>query len=121
MATVTVQVKIDLDPMIEGIEKVLTDNETMLEVNKALAEWCDPYVPYRTGALSKNITIDADGVTYNQPYAYKNYYGVDIPHRKTYHPLATAKWDEAMMADHGDEFNQVVSDIIARRLQELNG
>jgi len=120
MPTITVNLQID-DAFIGNIEKVLTDEDTLIEVNQALAKWCDPYVPYRTGALSKNLIIDSTGVTYNQPYAEKNYYGVDIPHNLTYHPLATAKWDEAMMRDHGDEFVNEVSDIIARRLRELNG
>ena len=120
MATVRFEIQLD-DSFAQDIEKVLDDDATRLEINKALAKWCDPYVPYRTGALSKNIVISADGITYNQPYAEKNYFGVDIPHNLTIHPLATALWDEVMMQDHEEEFMTEVQEIINRRLQELNG
>lgn len=119
MADVTFKIEVDI-PIKEMLDEVL-DDATRLEINEALAKWCDPYVPYHTGALSQNIEISVDGVTYNQPYAAKNYYGVGIAHRIDVHPLATAKWDEAMMQDHSEEFLNEVNSIISRRLQELNG
>ena len=116
-----VQLKVDIDiPILSSFDSVM-DDATKREICEVIAEMCDPYVPYRTGKLSKNVTISSEGVTYNQPYAEKNYFGVDIPHNLTIHPLATAKWDEAMMADHGEEFMSRVQDIINRRLQELHG
>ena len=120
MATVRFEIQLD-DSLAQDIEKVLDDDATRIEINEAVAKWCDPYVPFRTGALATDIVISPDGITYNQPYAEKNYFGVDIPHNLTIHPLATALWDEAMMRDHEDEFMTEVQEIINRRLQELNG
>ena len=120
MASVRFEIELD-NSLANDIENIINDEATMVEINECVAKWCDPYVPFRTGALSKDIVISSDGITYNQPYAEKNYFGVDIPHNLTIHPLATALWDEAMMRDHEEEFLLEVSDIINRRLQELNG
>ena len=123
MASVRFEIKLDESFIkgIENIQSILTDDSTMLEIHECLAKWCDPYVPYRTGALSKNIEISSEGITYNQPYAEKNYFGVDIPHNLTIHPLATAMWDKVMMQDHEEEFMAEVEEIKNRKLGELNG
>ena len=120
MSLVHFDVKVDI-PIADAIERAL-DDDTMLQLHQLLADKCDPYVPYRTGALSQNVEVTPKSVNYTQPYAAKNYFGEDISHNPQYHPLATAKWDEAMMQDHGDEFISEVKDIIVRRLdEELNG
>ena len=119
MASVDFKITVDI-PLFDHLEEILNDDATKKEVHELLAQMSDPYVPYRTGALASNIDITAQGVTYNQPYAEKNYLGVGIPHNPQYHPLATALWDEAMMRDRGDEFLLKVQDIVLRRLEEID-
>lgn len=95
------------------------NDEFTTQCAAVLAEMCDPYVPYRTGALAENITVDARGVTYNQPYAEKVYNGVGIVFRKEMHPLATAKWDEVMLQDHQDEFEARIKEIAIDRVRSV--
>ena len=101
----------------------LLDDATKTEICQAFAEYCDPYVPMDTGRLSESGLSGAtpDGVVYNVPYATKQYVGVDIVHKLEHHPRATAFWDEVMMQECGEEFYQVVQDILLRRAKELYG
>ena len=119
MAKVTLNVNSDkLRQVIMRHIELLDDNATMTEIHQLLATMCDPYVPYRTGALANNIDITADHVRYNQPYAARNYFKDNFQHSPEVHPLATAHWGEAMLADHGDEFRAGVAEIINRRLKK---
>lgn len=113
MAT-KIEVKLDRK-LKKALEKV-NDPITMLAVHNTLAKKCDPYVPFLEGPLSQTIQVSSEGVRYIQPYARRQYYGVNFNHTLEYHPLATAKWDEAMMRDKGDEFRAEVKAIIQRRL-----
>lgn len=129
----------------------VNDTATMLAIHNTLAKRCDPYVPMLEGPLSQTTIISAKGVTYTQPYAayqyYGEVYGPNIPiikdgiiigwfsppgkkkhptgrpinYSKDQHPLASAKWDEAMLRDHGEEFYQEVKDIIRWRVNHAGG
>lgn len=127
MATL-IKVKVDID--ISGIEDhfrdLCNDKTTMLEIHNAFAKKCDPYVPMLNGPLHESglANVTSEYVEYgdpNVPYARYQYYGVDFNHTIEKHPLATAKWDEAMMRDRGDEFEKEVKDILVRRYRELYG
>lgn len=57
----------------------------------------DPYVPFLTGALKNTATEEVNRITYNTPYARRQYYenpgtGLRGPH-----------WTERMWADRGKE------------------
>ena len=39
---------------------------------------------------------------------------VQIPRGNVVHPLASAKWDKAMLRDHKDDFNKQVKDILVK-------
>lgn len=99
-------------------ESVLNDSVVRTEINQAIAEKCDPYVPYQTGALANNTEITENGIRYKQPYASHQYYG-EFEHNKSVHPLATSHWDKVMMQNHKDELNAEIKDIINDRLKEL--
>lgn len=94
---------------------------TMLAIHNTLAKMCDPYVPFLEGPLSQTAVITAEGVTYIQPYARYQYYGENFNHTLDKHPLASAKWDEAMLRDHREQFDAEVEDIIRWRIAETHG
>ena len=57
----------------------------------------DPYVPFLTGVLKNTVTEEVNRITYNTPYARRQYYenpgtGLRGPH-----------WTERMWADRGKE------------------
>lgn len=64
----------------------------------------DKYVPYDEGILANTVIIGTNTITYDQPYALYQYYGVrkDGTHKivnrtLTKHPLATSYWDRHMV------------------------
>ena len=120
MAT-TILVHLDKNVFSDAIREKLNEVNnptTMLALHNILAKRCDPYVPFLEGPLSQTTVVSSKGVTYVQPYARYQYYGEDFNFTRDKHPLASAKWDEAMMRDHGDEFNQEVKDTIKWRLKQ---
>ena len=116
MASIKINVKLS-DALTERLNDINSSN-TMLAIHNTLAKMCDPYVPYRKGPLSQTINISSRGVTYTQPYARRQYYGDSFNHFLEIHPLATARWDKAMLRDHGEEFNMEVEDILRWRLRQ---
>lgn len=103
------------------------------------------------GVLSQSVEVTPESVRYTQPYAryqyYGEVYGPNIPiiengvvvgwfsppgkpkhptgrpinYSKEKHPLATSKWNEAMMRDHREEFVEQVRNILRQRARELYG
>lgn len=114
----SVEVKVDInDQHIKDMIDDLADDRTLFEIHNLLYKMCDPYVPFLEGPLSQTAEVSAEGVLYAVPYARYQYYGDDFHHTTERHPLASARWDEAMMRDHGDEFKQQVTEILRRRAQ----
>ena len=63
----------------------------------AATEWhrlYAPYTPYKTGMLDNTVSISPKQIKHTVPYARYQYHG-DFRHTQTYHPKASAKWDEA--------------------------
>ena len=64
----------------------------------------DPYVPFLTGVLKNTATEEVNRITYNTPYARRQYYenpgtGLRGPH-----------WTERMWADRGKEIVEAVAE-----------
>lgn len=113
---VTIKTTVDMDDAaIEDKLYKLLDDATMLEIHNLFAKMMDPYVPFLEGPLSQTAEVTPRFVRYIQPYAHYQYEGVGFNFTQDYHPLASAHWDKAMMADHGEEFVEQVRRIIARR------
>lgn len=119
MALIDVEIDLDEDVLADYIKDICDDGQTMLEISNLLAKECDPYVPFLEGPLSQTNIVSPEGVTYIQPYARYQYYGDEFNHTIDYHPKASARWDEAMMAERGEEFSHEVAEIIARRAKQL--
>lgn len=113
----SINVKVQLSQALQDKLKELNNPTTMLAIHNTLAKRCDPYVPFLEGPLSQTAVVSSKGVRYIQPYARRQYYGDSFKHTLDYHPLASARWDEAMLRDHGEEFNQEVQDILSWRVK----
>ncbi len=112
-----VKVKVNIDTDLKDKIAQINNPTTMLALHNSLAKHCNPYVPFLRGPLSQTAQVTSKAVRYIQPYARYQYYGDNFNHTKEFHPLASARWDEAMMRDHGDEFNAEVNDILIDRLR----
>lgn len=116
----TVTITVDENAIIAKIESLL-DETTMTQIQRTFATTLHPYVPYDTGRLSTDITVDSTGVTYHAPYAAKNYYGTDIAHKREKHPLATALWDKVAMQTEQEALAHKVELILKQKAREQNG
>ena len=73
-------------------------------LGEAVTEACEPYVPYRTGALCRSVSLSlgTDGtsaeIRWDVPYAAECYYA-SRPFSKRVHPHACARWAEAARAE----------------------
>ena len=97
------------------------DDTLMLRVHSLFERYCEPYVPFLTGALSQTTEVTPEYVKYKVPYAHRQYVGEDFNHTLTYHPLASAYWDRVMLSTQGDEFLEQVKELIRQRAGELYG
>lgn len=148
MAKITIKPKVS--NFLQGKIAELNNATTMLTIHENLAKRCDPYVPMDEGMLAQTVVITPQEVRYVQPYAryqyYGEIYGPNIPikengevvgwfsppglpkhptgrqmqHSTEKHPLATSKWDKAMLRDHGEEFYKEVEDILRWRWKRVN-
>lgn len=112
MAFVSMRVNLDESKLKASILSMLSPT-VMSEAYQMMYMMCDPYVPYVTGQLAHNVTVDSNGIHYLQPYA-EEVYNSNRYHSPSVHPLASSKWDEAMYRDHKDEFDKKLTDIVNR-------
>lgn len=77
------------------------------KVQKFFTETCykhmDKYVPMDTGALSRNVDVKSDSITYQSVYANYMYKGISksgkpFNYNKDKHPYAGSYWDKRMVS-----------------------
>lgn len=77
----------------------------------------DPYIPFRTGVLKNNVTETPTTITYNAPYARRQYYenqgtgrqGTTKFSKHNYKCLRGKRWTERMWVDRGPEIVKAVA------------
>ena len=77
-----------------GDTRLYASNRCFLRMQK--------YVPYDTGALSLTVTVKPDSVTYEQPYAHRQY----VANKGD--GIRGKKWDERMWSAEGDALTMEV-------------
>jgi hypothetical protein len=112
------EVEINAERLIEGLDS-LVDDDVKTRIHALFAETVDPWTPFLTGALHSDITVDAEGVTYNVPYAAEKYYGTVF--HKEEHPLATDHWDKVAMETEMEAFVEKVKEILTMRAKQAHG
>lgn len=75
----------------------------------------NPYIPYDSGALSKNYVVTEDYIEFQQPYAHKQHEGDNFNFSRDMHPLACAHWEDAMMKAKSGQLAKAVTDYINRK------
>ena len=121
MSRLNVDVSFNDRHIRELFESLLNDERTMYEIHALFARMIDPWVPYLHGPLSKTVEIEPGCVRYVQPYARRQYFGLDFNHTKDVHPLASAMWDKAAMQTQREAFVKQVQDILVRRARQNAG
>ena len=106
--------------LIENKINSLITDDVLLQIQTLFAKTIEPWTPYWHGDLSTDITIDSTGVTYNVPYAKKQYYE-SLAYHKDVHPLATKLWDKVAMQSEMENFENQVKEILIERAREIYG
>lgn len=110
------KVTVDTTEIINKLNSLTQDEDTMTLIHANYAKILDPYVPYDTGYLSQDsVEIESDGVVYTADYAWRQYYGEDFKHKTEVHPLATARWDEVAMQTQSDVVQAMVRDVLVEK------
>lgn len=91
------------------------DDDVLTFFGEEAARQMNPYVPYDQGPLSKNYVVTTKYIEYQMPYAHRQFNGDWFNFSKDMHPLATAHWDQAMMAARKDRLAKAVEDYIKSR------
>lgn len=87
-------------PLVKNFDKQAILNAVRLddEFGRYAAEsWqkrVEPYIPYRTGRLCNDVSIEPWSIVYKAPYANEVYNNTKMNFNKEKHPLATAHWNE---------------------------
>lgn len=100
---------------INAIVNSRINNDLKLYAHSRLRDYCDAYVPYDTGLLTRNVRVTTEAVHYVQNYAIYPYTGTDLNFKTEHHPLATSYWDKAAMAAKGDSFTDELTRYIKMR------
>lgn len=100
----------------ETIRKLhLEDPKVKREIHAAMKKYMVPYVPFRTGMLAiHKAEVHTDYVLYNVPYANKIYNTRWMRFNKSFHPLATDHWAEAMIRAKNKYYIKEVAKIIRK-------
>ena len=78
--------------------------------------YMDKYVPKDNGILRTDVTIKADSITYEQPYAHAQYVGYTKGPVKNYTTAGTGPyWDRRMVSAEMQDIVREVQDEIRRR------
>lgn len=117
----TFKCSVNEDLLQKVLDDICNDEAAMTEIHDVFAKTIDPWTPFLEGNLHTQLEITDKYVKYTVPYAHYQYYGVDFNHTITYHPLASAKWDEVAMQTKRNDFERDVENILKRRLREKNG
>lgn len=100
----------DLNAM--ELQEELFNSNVRLYANNSLYKYCDEYVPFDTGTLSRDVIVTEEYVEYQQPYAHRIYNGIDFNFKKDKHPLATARWCDVSMEINKDKLARDINNYI---------
>lgn len=101
------------------LKRYLNKNgEAQIKFTKEVAKNCNNYTPFKTGRLKDMmITIGTDKITYNAPYAAKQYYSNRGNGKQgmSQGGLRGKLWDRRAFIDHGDKIVKSIADFVGGR------
>lgn len=113
--SVNVKIKID-DTQKILLKRFLNNNgEAQMRFSKECAKQMNNYIPFLTGRLKDwNVTVNKNNVTYNAPYASKQYYTNKGNGKQGMNAggLRGKHWDKRMWADKGDGIVQTIAEFV---------
>lgn len=100
-------IQIDLD--LSGLDAVLGQancDRAQEAMTEALLNYCEPYVPERTGALKRSGHVSGkDEVTWSEEYA-------NIVYNRDSTQTGRPHWAEYAASQHADDLKNVVAEVL---------
>lgn len=106
--------KLDLDGILRKVDRIKSDEDLGLFMATEAMRGMSPYVPFRSGCLDGSAKAEPFAVTYSTPYVESIYHGTSMKFSKERHSLATAEWDGAYAAAHGQELARAATAYLGR-------
>lgn len=99
------------------LKRYLNKNgEAQMRFSKECAKEMNNYVPFLTGRLKDwNIQVNRNNVTYDAPYARKQYYTNKGKGIKNTSGLRGKRWDKRMWGDKGDAIVKTIAEFVGGR------
>ena len=101
------------------LKRYLNKNgQAQVKFTKEVAKSCNNYVPFKTGRLKDMmVTLGTDKITYNAPYAAKQYYLNKGMGRggESVGGLRGKRWDRRMWISNGDKIVQSIAEFVGGR------
>lgn len=101
------------------LKRYLNKNgEAQMRFSKECAKWMNNYIPFFTGRLKDwNVQVNKNNVTYNAPYARKQYYTNKGMGKQgtSLGGLRGKMWDKRMWNDRGNEIVKSIAQFVGGR------
>lgn len=99
------------------LKRYLNKNgEAQMKFSKFCAKEMNNYVPFLTGRLKDwDVTVNKNNVSYDAPYARKQYYTNKGNGVKNTSGLRGKHWDKRMWGDRGDEVVKSIAEFVGGR------
>lgn len=91
------------------------NGRAQIEFTKQVAKYSNNYIPFKTGRLKDMmVTIGTDKITYNAPYAAKQYYTNKGMGRggTSQGGLRGKMWDKRMWINNGDKIVKTIAEFV---------
>lgn len=108
------KVTLDLDGISRKVDRIKSDEGLGLFMATEAMRGMSPYVPFRNGYLDASAKAEPFAVMYSTSYAGRIYHGTSLKFSKERHALATAEWDRAYAAAHGQELARAATAYLRR-------
>lgn len=109
-----VKVKVDKTGIAPKLASIASDSGLGTFAAEEMGKGMNPYVPMETGVLSQFYATKPFHVLYLAAYSTRLYHGEGMNISQEMHPLATAKWDKAYIADKKGQLTKSLQDYISR-------
>lgn len=105
--------KAEMGGAVAKLRAIATDRQLGAYASEQAARLMEPFVPMDTGALAASAGKSQPWVvTYDTPYARRQYYGDGFNFSREKHPAAKARWDE------GPDW-QELGDLLTAKLRSM--
>lgn len=123
----TVKIQLNSTEQILQARNLETGGEAQRLMTNEIFKVADSYVPLDGHILGTTVTLEADSITYNSPYARYQWYGVAMegnPRTPTNRPLNYAgapmrgrEWVKRAWIDRGQEITQKIANKVGGKAE----